>query len=133
MDAAPPTPSTRAAPSRGCARRSTSQLATKAGTAFLAGAALFVLLGVATPIRDHPVPIVLVGIAFLYLVFAVAKRFGPLYAVPVAIAGGLAFDSFFIPPTRSFGASDWDNWLVVAIYISMGVLIGMLIGRRKSR
>ena len=38
----------------------------------------------------------------------------------LAIAGGLAFDSFYIPPTREFGASDWQNWLVVAIYILMG-------------
>jgi signal transduction histidine kinase len=87
--------------------------------------ALF-LLTAAIPIRGHVVPIVIVGGVYVWLVVVVARRWGALYAVPLAIAGGLAFDSFYIPPTREFGAGDWQNWLVVAIYISMGVLIGMI-------
>jgi signal transduction histidine kinase len=77
-------------------------------------------------IRDHLVPILVLGVIYVYVVLAVARWRGPLYGVPLAIAGGLAFDSFYIPPTREFGAADWQNWLVVAIYLVMGVLIGML-------
>ncbi len=97
------------------------------------GAAVaFFLLAAAIPIRGHLVLILLLGGVYVYLVLAAAKRLGPLYAVPLAIAGGLAFDSFYIPPTREFGASDWQNWLVVAIYILIGVLIGIL-GARSGR
>jgi K+-sensing histidine kinase KdpD len=99
--------------------------------AFLASAAFF-LLAAAIPIRGHVVPILLPGAVYLYVVVAAARRLGALFAVPLAIAGGLAFDSFYIPPTREFGAADWQNWLVVAIYISMGVLIGAL-GARSQR
>src|SRR3954454_12541930 len=100
--------------------------------AFLASAAFF-LVAAAIPIRGHLVLILLLGGVYGYVVLAAARRLGPLYAVPLAIAGGLAFDSFYIPPTREFGASDWQNWLVVAIYIVMGVLIGILAARSGRR
>ncbi|MFL5908757.1 MAG: GAF domain-containing protein [Solirubrobacterales bacterium] len=107
-------------------------LGAEAALAF--GAAVgFFLLAAAIPIRGHLVLIVLLGGVYLYVVLAAARRLGSLYAVPLAIAGGLAFDSFYIPPTREFGASDWQNWLVVAIYILMGVLIGILGARSERR
>src|SRR3954454_12931206 len=100
--------------------------------AFLASAAFF-LVAAAIPIRGHLVLILLLGGVYLYVVVATARRLGPLYAVPLAIAGGLAFDSFYIPPTREFGASDWQNWLVVGIYILMGVLVGIFGARTRRR
>jgi signal transduction histidine kinase len=106
-------------------------LGAEAALAFGAAVAFF-LLAAAIPIRGHLVLILLLGGVYVYVVLAAASRLGPMYAVPLAIAGGLAFDSFYIPPTREFGASDWQNWLVVAIYILMGVLIGIL-GARSGR
>ena len=112
-------------------RRARHTLGAEAALAFGAAVAFF-LLAAAIPIRGHLVLILLLGGVYVYIVLATARRLGPLYAVPLAIAGGLAFDSFYIPPTREFGASDWQNWLVVAIYILMGVLIGIL-GARSGR
>src|SRR3954471_14995888 len=107
-------------------------LGAEAALAFGAAVAFF-LLAAAIPIRGHVVLILLLGGVYVYVVLAAASRLGPLYAVPLAIAGGLAFDSFYIPPTREFGASDWQNWLVVAVYILMGVLIGILGARSRRR
>jgi signal transduction histidine kinase len=101
--------------------------------AFIASAAFFLLAGAATPVRDHLVPILLLGGIYFGVVVLVAARLGPLYGVPLGIAGGLAFDSFFIPPTRQFGGHDWDNWLVVVIYIGVGVVVGMLAARAQRR
>jgi signal transduction histidine kinase len=84
------------------------------------------LLAAAIPVRHHVFLILMVGGVYLWVIVVAARRRGPLYGVPLAIAGGLAFDSFYIPPTREFGAHNWQNWLVMAIYISMGVLIGVL-------
>src|SRR5919106_344301 len=95
----------------------------EATVTFLAGAALF-LLTAALPIRGHTVRIVLVGCIYVYVVLLAARWRGALYAVPLAIAGGLGFDSFFIPPLRPF--DEWQNWLVMVIYISMGVLVGVV-------
>ncbi|MFL5827972.1 MAG: GAF domain-containing protein [Thermoleophilaceae bacterium] len=115
----------------GWGRRPSTHPAAEAAVAFVASAALF-LLAYAIPIRVDLVPDLLLGGVYVYLVVVAARRWGSLYAVPLAIAGGLAIDSFYIPPTREFGADHWQNWLVVVIYISMGVLIG-LIGARSQR
>src|SRR3954454_19508055 len=101
-------------------------LAAEAGVAFLASAAFFLLAAAAVPLRDELVLILILGVLYLYVVLAAARRLGPLYGVPLAIAAGLALDSFYIPPTREFGAADWQNWLVIAIYLSLGVVIGMV-------
>jgi signal transduction histidine kinase len=107
-------------------RSSSIRLAAEAATAFLASAAFFALAAVGTPLRHELVFVLVLGGVYGYVVLAAARRFGPLYGVPFAIAAGLAFDSFYIPPTRDFGSADWQNWLVVAIYLLLGVLIGML-------
>jgi GAF domain-containing protein len=116
----------------GWARGSNGRLAAEASVAFVASAVFFVLAAAGIPVRDQTVLVVLLGGVYLYVVLLTAKRLGPSYGVPLAIAGGLAFDSFYIPPTREFGADNWQNWLVIAIYISMGVLIGMF-GERSVR
>src|SRR4051812_49996308 len=108
-------------------------LAAEAGVAFLAGAVFFLLAAAAVPLRDELVLILILGVLYLYVVLAAARRLGPLYGVPLAIAAGLALDSFYIPPTREFGAADWQNWLVIAIYLLLGVLIGMLSARSQRR
>ncbi|MEA2424254.1 MAG: hypothetical protein QOH13_664 [Thermoleophilaceae bacterium] len=107
--------------------------AAEAVVAFLASAVFFLLAGAATPVRHHLVLILVLGAVYLYVVIVAARRLGPLFGVPLAIAGGLAFDSFFIPPVREFGAANWQNWLVVAIYIAMGILVGMLAARSQQR
>src|SRR4051812_1654161 len=110
-------------------------LAAEAGVAFLASAAFFLLAAAAVPLRDELVLILILGVLYLYVVLAAARRLGALYGVPLAIAAGLALDSFYIPPTREFGAADWQNWLVIAIYLLLGVLIGMLgaISQRRAK
>src|SRR3954470_25073514 len=115
------------------ARAATINLAAEAGLAFLASVAFFVLAAAAIPVRDVLVVIVPLGAAYLYVVLVAAKRLGPLYGVPLGLAAGLALDSFYIPPTREFGASDWQNWLVIAIYLVLGTLIGMLCALAQLR
>jgi signal transduction histidine kinase len=115
------------------ARAATLNLAAEAGLAFLASAAFFALAAAAIPLRDVLVVILPLGAAYLYVVLVAAKRLGPLYGVPLALAAGLALDSFYIPPTREFGAADWQNWLVIAIYLLLGALVGMLGARAQRR
>jgi signal transduction histidine kinase len=100
---------------------------------FLASAAFFLVIAAAIPIRDQTILIVLWGLICLVILIAVARRLGPLYGVPLAIAAGLAFDSFYIPPTRPFGSGDWQNYLVAAMYIGLGVLVGALAEMTRRR
>ncbi|MEA2421857.1 MAG: hypothetical protein QOF55_956 [Thermoleophilaceae bacterium] len=113
-------------------RSSSTRLAAEAATAFLASAAFFALAAAGLPLRHELVFVLFLGGVYGYVVVQAARRFGPLYGVPLAVAAGLAFDSFYIPPTREFGATDWQNWLVIAIYLILSVLTGML-GTRSQR
>src|SRR3954467_13319332 len=115
------------------ARSATINLAAEAGLAFLASVAFFGLAAAAIPVRGELVVILPLGGVYLYVVLVAAKRLGPLYGVPLGLAAGLALDSFYIPPTREFGAADWQNWLVIAIYLLLGTLIGMLGARAQRR
>ncbi|HEX4751912.1 MAG TPA: histidine kinase [Solirubrobacterales bacterium] len=96
------------------------------GASFLASAAFFLAIAAAIPLRSNTVLIVLWCLICVAVLIAAAKRGGPLYGVPMAIATGLAFDSFYIPPTRAFGPSDWQNFLIAGMYIGLGVLVGSL-------
>src|SRR4051812_43321601 len=107
-----------------------ASLASEAAVALLASVGLFLVAGI-LPIRGNVPLIVLLGAVCVYAVYYVAHRYGPLYAVPIAISIGLAFDSFYIPPTREFGTDNWQNWLVVAIYLVFGVLIGAVAARSQ--
>jgi signal transduction histidine kinase len=105
---------------------SSVRLAADAALAFLASAAFFLLAAVGYPLRHEIVFVVALGGVYLFVVLAVARRRGPLYGVPLAVAAGLAFDSFYIPPVREFGDRDWQNRLVIAAYLLVSVLIGIL-------
>jgi signal transduction histidine kinase/uncharacterized protein YoaH (UPF0181 family) len=101
--------------------------------AFCAGIAFFLLLAAAIPVREHTLLIVLWGGIALYALLRVSLRLGPLYGAPLAIATGFAFDSFYIPPTRDFSRANWQNWLVLGIYVGLGVLIGLVAARARRR
>jgi NAD(P)-dependent dehydrogenase (short-subunit alcohol dehydrogenase family) len=85
----------------------------------------------ATPLRGATVVIVAWCLVCIGALGVAAKRLGPLYGVPLAIAVGLAIDAFYIPPARSF--DDWQNVPVVATYLAVGVLVGAIAEASRRR
>jgi signal transduction histidine kinase len=114
-----------------CARE--IRVGADAALAFAAGLAFFALLAAAIPIKDDAVLVVLWGALALAAVLSIAWRLGALYGVPLGIALAFAFDSYYIPPTRNFGTENWQNWIVVAMYVGIGVLLGLLAARTQHR
>src|SRR3954465_4239025 len=100
----------------GWERRSSIHPAAEVALAFLTSAAFFLATAAAAPARHHLVLTLALGAVSICVVVASAKWGGPLYAVPLAIAGGLALDSFYIPPAREFGTDTWQNWLLNGLY-----------------
>jgi signal transduction histidine kinase len=62
-----------------------------------------------------------------------AWRLGPLFGVPLALAAAVAIDSFYIAPYRTFDSQDWVNYLVTAMYIAIGVLVGGILELTRHR
>jgi signal transduction histidine kinase len=109
------------------------RLIAEAALAFLAGAALFVLSGLGFPLRHNAVFAAAVGAVLLFVVLMVARHRGPLYGVPVAIAAGVAYDSFYVPPVRALGAGSWENTLMATMFLLVGVAVGVLSSRLQRR
>jgi len=102
-------------------------------SAFVVSVAFFVTVAAAIPLRDQIALIVVWGLVYLCAVVVVARRLGPLYGVPLALAAALAFDSFYIRPTRPFDFDHWQNYALVAMYLGLGVLVGALAEGTRRR
>jgi GAF domain-containing protein len=94
--------------------------------AFLAGAGTFVLVAVVVAGIKSDVLIVLLGVPFVAAIVAVARLGGVAYAVPIAMAGMLAYDWFYLPPTHPLEFPDSANLADLLVYLAVAVLIGEL-------
>ena len=56
------------------------------------------------------VPVLSLGVLYVFAVLPVAVAWGWLYAVPVAVASMLAFNFFFLPPKHTLTLADSRNW-----------------------
>jgi signal transduction histidine kinase len=110
-------------------------LAAEVALAFLAGAAAFALVAVAVSAADSDVVVVLLGVAYVAGVVAIAHYWGVAYAVPVALAGLLAYDWYYVPPIHPSEFPDSANLVELIVYLAIGVLVGELAafaGRRAD-
>ena len=104
-------------------------LAAEAALAFAAGAATFWFAGAALAgLHSDPV-VALLGAVFVVVLIAVARTLGVAYAVPVGMAGILAYDWFDVA-THAYEFPDAANLVELIIYVGAGVLIGQ-VGRTR--
>ncbi len=101
--------------------------------AFAAGAGSFALAAVVLAGISSDVLAALVGLAYLVAVVAVARRVGIVYAVPLAMAGLLAFDWYSLPPTHALELPDPANLANVIVSLAVAVLLGELAAQAARR
>jgi signal transduction histidine kinase len=104
-----------------------------AAAAFTASAAFFAATTVAVPLRGSTVLVVAWCVLCAGAVGVAASRLGPLFGVPLAVTAALAIDSFYIAPYRAFDSQDWVNYLVTAMYIAIGVFVGVILEATRRR
>jgi two-component system sensor histidine kinase KdpD len=104
----------------------TTEMYVKAGKAVLTVAATtVVLLLIGRPTLGEAV------IALLYLVPVgwSASRWGQGAGMAAALAAALTFDFFFIPPFLTFTVGSLEGWLVLVIFLAVGIVV---VGRIES-
>jgi signal transduction histidine kinase len=104
-----------------------------AAAAFAISAGVFAGMAVAIPLRGETVLVVLWCLLCASGVGVAAWRLGPVFGVPLALAAAVAIDSFYIAPYRSFDSRDWVNYLVTAMYLAIGVLVGAILEVTQRR
>lgn len=96
-----------------------------------AGSVTIVSLAVAA-LRPH-MPVLSLGVLYVFAVLAVAVRWGTVLAAIVSVASMLAFNWFFLPPTHTFQLRDGANWAVLAVYLVTAVVVSALATRARHR
>jgi two-component system sensor histidine kinase KdpD len=98
-----------------------------------AGALAVAVVTVSIELVDDYVPVLSLGVLYLFAVLPIAVFWGPLLAVPVAVASMLAFNFFFLPPLYTFTLADRQNWFALAVYVVTAVVVGTLASRYRTR
>jgi K+-sensing histidine kinase KdpD len=104
------------------ARRATGVVVSVLAVALVTGA-VFVLRPVA--------PVLSLGVLYVIAVVAVAVICGLAYAIPVSIASMLTFNFLFLPPVHTFALHDSANWVALAVYIVVAVVVSELATRSR--
>jgi two-component system sensor histidine kinase KdpD len=78
-------------------------------------------------------PVLSLGVLYVFAVLAVAVFWGIELAVIVSVASMLAFNWFFLPPTHTFQLRDGANWAVLAVYLVTAVVVSALAARARRR
>ncbi len=95
------------------------------------GAGAVAAVTIAIELIDDIVPVLSLGVLYVFAVLLVAIFWGPLVAVPVAVASMLAFNFFFLPPVYTFTLADRSNWLALAVYVVVAIVVGTLASRYR--
>ena len=82
----------------------------------------------------HPyVPVLSLGVLYVFAVIPVAVAWGVGFAVAVSLASMLAFNWFFLPPKHTLQLRDGANWLALAVYLVTAVVVSALAARARQR
>jgi two-component system sensor histidine kinase KdpD len=79
------------------------------------------------------VPVLSLGVLYVFAVVVVAALWGMGYAISVAIASMLAFNWFHLPPLYTFTVADGENWFALGAYLVVAVTVGLLADRVRRR
>jgi two-component system sensor histidine kinase KdpD len=81
------------------------------------------------------VPILSLGVLYLFAVLPIAAVWGLPYSVAVSVGSMLAFNYFFLAPLHTFQLADSKNWLALLVFLVTSVVVSELatLSRRRAR
>jgi two-component system sensor histidine kinase KdpD len=99
----------------------------------LASVALLAAVTGAIELLKAHVPVLSLGVLYLFAVLPVAVVWGLAYAIPVSIASMAAFNFFFLPPLYKFTLADSRNWFALAVFLVTSVVVSELAARARRQ
>ena len=92
-----------------------------------------VVVSALVALLEPHVPVLSLGVLYVFAVLPVAVLWGTPLALLVSVASMLAFNWFFLPPKHTFRLTDGANWLALAVYCGTAVVVGFLAARARRR
>lgn len=103
------------------------------GIAALASAASVAAITAVISLLERWVPVLSLGVLYIFAVLPVAIVWGLGFALPVSVASMLAFNWFFLAPRHTFTLADSENWFALAVYLATAVVVSELAARARRR
>ncbi|MDP9224515.1 MAG: DUF4118 domain-containing protein [Actinomycetota bacterium] len=88
--------------------------------------------GVAYALRPVA-PDLSLGVVYVLAVMLVAVAYGMPYAIGAAVASMLTFNFLFLPPVHSFTLADSENWIALAVYLGIAIVVSELAARSRRQ
>ena len=82
---------------------------------------------------DRHVPVLSLGVLYLFAVLPVAVLWGRTLAIAVSVASMVAFNFYFLPPTHTLTLQDSRNWFALGVFIVTSVVVSELAARSRRR
>ena len=98
-----------------------------------ASVAAVVIVTVVIALVKRWVPVLSLGVLYVFAVLPIAVVWGLWLALPVSIASMLAFNWFFLPPVHTFTLADSENRFALAVYLATAVVVSELAARARRR
>jgi len=99
----------------------------------LASVAAVAIVTGAIQLLQPYIPVLSLGVLYVFAVLPIAIAFGMAYAIPVAVASMLAFNFFFLPPLYTFTLADSQNWFALLVFVVTAVVVSELATRSRRR
>lgn len=103
------------------------------GVRVAASAAAVAVVTAAIFAFQESVPVLSLGVLYLFAVLPVAVLWGSAYAIAVAVASMATFNFFFFHPIHTFHLADGENWFALAVYLVTAVVVSELAARARRR
>jgi two-component system, OmpR family, sensor histidine kinase KdpD len=95
-------------------------------------AALVIVTGAIELLKPY-IPVLSLGVLYVFAVLPIAIGWGMAFGVAVAIASMLAFNFFFLPPLYTFTLADSRNWFALLVFVVTAVVVSELATRSRRR
>jgi two-component system sensor histidine kinase KdpD len=99
-------------------------------------AACVAVVGVVTALialLDNWIPVLSLGVLYLFAVLPVAVVWGIAYSLGVSVASMLAFNFFFLEPVHTLTLADSRNWFALVVFVVTSVVVSELATRSRRR
>jgi two-component system sensor histidine kinase KdpD len=98
-----------------------------------ASAAVVGIVTAAIGLLDDWIPVLSLGVLYVFAVLPIAVVWGSWFAIAVSVASMLAFNFFFLEPVHTFTIADSRNWLALAVFVGTALVVSELAARTRRR
>jgi two-component system sensor histidine kinase KdpD len=98
-----------------------------------ASVAAVAIVTVVIGVLDDWIPVLSLGVLYLFAVLPVAAVWGLPYSIAVSIGSMLAFNFFFLRPVHTLTMADSRNWLALLVFVVTSVVVSALATRSRRR